>query len=266
MKIYNIISQSFKPQITKNKVTHNSNLNIHYNPSNLKKDMVSFGKSKNYGQNSVLKKAIEVFNKYGINYQTDEDGMIILSEYHQPSHTYDLKKKVTFTDLGIDENEMFKYVKEIKGDADFRFSQLTNMGNLECIGGNADFTYSKINSTGNLKYIGGNADFEYSKIKSLGNIQSINGYANFEYSNVKKLGKLETIGDWVRFRNSDITNLGNLQYIGGNAWFDYSEVKNLGNLKSIEGNAYISQQHCNISKDNLKNICKGKIIIKKSHL
>ena len=86
-----------------------------------------------------LKDAIEnndvktIYKYFGIEVEEDKDGYLTISKYEQPSDDY------TFQDLGIDENKLFKKVKTIKGNADFKNSQVTNLENLEVIGGNADF-------------------------------------------------------------------------------------------------------------------------------
>ena len=51
------------------------------------------------------------------------------------------------------------------------------MGNLQSIGGDADFRYSKVTDLGNLQSIGGDADFRNSKVTDLGNLQYIGGEA-----------------------------------------------------------------------------------------
>ena len=70
-----------------------------------------------------------IFNYLGIDAEEDKEGYLTISKYEQPSSNF------TFNDLGIDENKMLLKVKIIDGDGDFRFSQVTNLGNLESIGG-----------------------------------------------------------------------------------------------------------------------------------
>ena len=190
-----------------------------------------------------------IFKYFGINAKEDEDGFLTLSEYKQPS------EKLTFLDIGIDENVLFEKVKRIDGDAnfqnsnlknlkkletiygdaDFSNSQITDLGNLQSIGGNADFVYSEITDLGNLQSIGSNAYFSFSKITNLGNLQSIGQNADFEHSQITNLGNLQSIGNSANFRNSQITNLGNLETIGRKAFFVDSKVTNLGKLRSIGG-------------------------------
>lgn len=149
-----------------------------------------------------------------------ESSQIKLKSYTQPGDIEKLKDKglnqrVTYKDLGIDENELFKNVTEIEGNADFFNSNLTSLYNLKKIYGNANFSNSKLKSLDNLGYIGGCAYFNSSQITSLKN--------------------LEEIGRDAIFANSKITSLEHLKKIGGNALFSNSVVKDLGDLQLIKG-------------------------------
>ena len=128
--------------------------------------------------------------------------------------------------------------KVILGNADFRYSKVTDLGNLQYIGGNASFGNSKVTNLGNLQYIGGYASFEFSSVTDLGNLQYIGGDAWFEYSKVTNLGNLQYIGGIACFRHSKVTDLGNLQYIGENAYFSDSNVTDLRNLQYIGESAH----------------------------
>lgn len=83
---------------------------------------------------------------------------------------------ISFSDIGIDENEMFKSVVMIEGNADFTNSSLTSLWNLEIINGDTKFAFSNIKDTGKLEHIGGDADFRDSKISDLKNLEYIGGY------------------------------------------------------------------------------------------
>lgn len=210
----------------------------------------------------------EILETIGIKCEKDDNGLLIISHYNA-----ELNKYFSLEDVGINENKLFKTIKEIKGNADFDNSHVTSLGNLQTIGGDADFRNSQVISLGNLETIGGDADFNHSQITSLGNLKRISGYADFEGSKVTSLGNLQTIGENAYFNNSriksldnlqkieknayfnysQISSLGNLQTIGGNADFDYSQITSLGNIQSIGGNAYF----CNspvISLGTLKTI------------
>ena len=198
--------------------------------------------------------AIKIFDYAGIKTEKKDDGLVI-SEYRQPNLDY--SNGFNYDDLEIDENKLFKYVNEIKGDADFwgskitdlgqlqsiggfaNFydSKITNLGQLQSIGGFAHFYDSKITNLGQLNSIGGNAYFRDSQITDLGQLQSIGGNAYFQDSQITDLGQLQSIGWYADFRDSKITSLGRLQSIGGNANFKDSKITSLGRLQSIGGNA-----------------------------
>ena len=182
----------------------------------------------------------QLFETIGIKVKEDKDGKLIISEYKQPSSVF------TYDDIGIDENKIFLSIVETEGNADFKNSNVTNLGNLKTIGGNADFRDSKIKDFGSLTTIKGNANFSSLKIASLCNLESIEGDADFNYTKAESLGSLKTISGNADFRNSKIKSLDNLETIGGNASFLYSEIESLGKLKSIIGNANFS--YCAKSK------------------
>ena len=210
----------------------------------------------------------ELLETIGIKCKKDTDGLLVISHYYGK-----LGEDFTLGDIGVNENKLFKEIKEIKADADFSDSHVTSLGRLQSIGGDADFRTSQVVSLGNLQTIGGDADFNNSQVTSLGNLKTICGYVDFEGSKVTSLGDLQTIGENVYFNNSQvksldnlqtvgknayfnyskIESLGNLQEIGGNADFDYSQIVSLGNLKIIGGNAYFSNSSV-ISLDNLQTI------------
>ena len=143
--------------------------------------------------------------------------------------------------------------------ADFHGSKITSLGNLESIGGIAYFGGSEVTDLGNLQSIGGEAYFHGSKITSLGNLESTGGYTDFNYSEITDLGNLQHIGGIADFRHSKITDLGNLQSIGGRADFRYSEVTNLGNIEHIgdgiwtdENNDYLKEEYEQKTKNVIK--------------
>ncbi len=127
--------------------------------------------------------------------------------------------------------------KLILGDSDFRYSNVTNLGNLRIIGGNAYFDSSKVTDLGELQIIGRNAYFNYSNVTDLGELQKIGGDAYFNDSEITDLGDLQIIGRDAYFNYSNVTDLGDLQNIGEDAYFNYSYLTNLGKLQSIGGDA-----------------------------
>lgn len=72
--------------------------------------------------------AEEILQYVGIETERDKDGFLIISEYRRPSEDF------SFDDLGIDENKLFKDIKEIKGNADFMDSKLISLDSLQSIG------------------------------------------------------------------------------------------------------------------------------------
>ena len=141
--------------------------------------------------------------------------------------------------VAFDINEFNPKTTEIIiGDADFRNSEVQDLGNLVTIGGDATFYDSQVQSLGNLQTIGGYAAFENSKIQSLGKLQTIGGIAIFNLSKIQSLGNLQTIGGGAYFGNSKVQSLGNLQTIGRDAYFNRSKIQSLGNLQTIGGDAF----------------------------
>ena len=68
---------------------------------------------------------MQLFDAFGIKYEVDKDGLLIIEEYRQPN------KNFTFDDIQIDENKLFKDIKKIKGNAYFSESKVTSLDNIE---------------------------------------------------------------------------------------------------------------------------------------
>ncbi len=126
----------------------------------------------------------------------------------------------------------------IFGDANFKYSEITDLGNLTIIRGNAFISGSKITSLGNLTYIGRYVSFLGSKITNLRNLTYVGGGICFN-SQIKNLGKLTYIGGDICF-GVKIKDLNDLTYIGGNANFKGSQITDFGNLEEIKGRAYFN--------------------------
>lgn len=71
----------------------------------------------------------EILNYFGIESIKDEDGFLTISEYKQPT------ENITFENLGIKENDLFKKIKQINGTANFIGSNITSTGALESVAG-----------------------------------------------------------------------------------------------------------------------------------
>lgn len=188
----------------------------------------------------------KILNYFDINTKKDTDGKLIISDYSQPvflqykksSTIHDGRKFFTFSELGIDENALFKDIKKIEGNAEFASSNVTDLGILEEITGDTNFCNSKIIELVNLKKIGGNAQLSDSQIINLGNLEHIGGNLYmFRLMGLKSLGKLKEVGGGVNFFHSYITDFGSLEKIGGSADFMNLELENLGNIKEIGGTA-----------------------------
>ena len=175
--------------------------------------------------------AEDLFEAIGIKFQKNNEGKLIIEEYRQPS------PNVSYNDLGIDENKIFKDVVEIKKDARFTDSSITNLSNLKKIDGNADFRNSKVSNLDKLEIIQGDADFSDSVVTNLSNLRVIGGDADFKYSEVSDLSNLKIIGGNADFKDSMVTNLDKLQVIGGDADFFMCEDINLDNIEVIQGSA-----------------------------
>ncbi|MCQ2754439.1 MAG: leucine-rich repeat domain-containing protein, partial [bacterium] len=190
-------------------------------------------------ERTITSEKIEaVFNDLNIEYKKDkETGLYIIDSYKVDSSDIEEHRREILQKNNITEDDLFQYIQEIKGDANFNKSEITSLGTLKKIGGNAGFYGSKVTSLGNLKEIGGDADFQCSKITSLGNLEKIGGDADFQYSDIVFLDNLKEIGGNAGFQCSKVTSLGNLEKIGGDADFQYSDIVFLDNLKEIGGNA-----------------------------
>ena len=142
--------------------------------------------------------AVKIYEYFGIDVEKDENNNLILSEYRQPNID------ITYKDLGIDENKLFRNVVKIKRIADFGNSQLNSLQNLEVIEGFAVFGNSQIINLGNLKEIASHVDFSGSKISDLANLEVIAGSVFLTNSQIINLGKLKYIGDNIYLKNSKL--------------------------------------------------------------
>jgi len=151
----------------------------------------------------------EIFNKIGIETEEDENGKLTISHYNQPS------QRVTFADLGIDEEKLMENVKEVKGNANFQKTSLKNIDNLEKVGGNTNIIGTPIKSMKNLKEVGGIAQFNDSLIEQLPNLKSVGAMANMSRTRITELPSLETVGGNLDLQNSPITNMPALKKVKG---------------------------------------------------
>lgn len=213
---------SLKAQIEQNNAAIRK-LEISKNEENKFLSKESIKTSLSYSKNlETINDAKKVLDYFGYNPRINEDGLLTIDSYKQPA-------KYTFEELGIDENKLFKFISEIKGDVDLENSNLENLGNLEIIEGNAYFgnvkqietpygiqTYSckasKIKNLGKLQTIKGNAYFDGCEIKSLNNLSSIGGKASCKGSKIEDLGELVLVGGTLNILDTSIKNLGKLMF------------------------------------------------------
>ena len=90
-----------------------------------------------------------ILKKMGIDVKTLPDGTFEISHYSS------YIKEIALSDFGINENEVLANVSVIKGNADFKDSNVTTLPNLKEVGGVLDFKYANISNIKNLKSING---------------------------------------------------------------------------------------------------------------
>ena len=189
----------------------------------------------NLGDSKKLKNiedAEHIFKLMDIKTQRTKDKKLIIANYNTKDYN-------PASLLGLDEQKLFDFVEEVRGNAYFGNTNIIKLNNLKSIGGTASFENSLITDLGKLKYIGDYAYFGHSSITDLGELKEIVRYADFSDSKIENLGKLEFLGG-ANFSNSLIKNLGKIEKIYGNAYFDNSQIQDLGNLKVIVGKASFS--------------------------
>jgi hypothetical protein len=98
---------------------------------------------KRFGNEIRDKKYKNILEYLGYEPKVLEDGMLEIGHFDQP-------EDFALSDIGIDENELFKQIKSIRGDARFQYSDVTDLGNLEYIGGEGNAKYSHISNIGKL--------------------------------------------------------------------------------------------------------------------
>jgi len=229
---YNDKVIAFKTKLTNEPLTEAMYMEFLNLKSNEKKYLLDYA-DRNGNVERIEIMINEKINKNDLNELSKSDFSDGLSNY--TSKTKHIIGSANFRDSQV---ENLGNLTTIGGDALFSESQVKNLGNLSTIGGRARFRNSQIENLGKLITIGGYADFIGSQVKDLGNLTTIGGYADFGFSEIKYLGNLTTIGNNAYFGNSQVENLGNLTTIGGDALFQNSQVENLGKLITIGEDAY----------------------------
>lgn len=166
-----------------------------------------------------INKAIEIFEKYGISANLNNNNQIIISHYNQP-------KEGTFEELGIDENELIKDVVGCAGIFDTRKSKLTT---FPLVASKEIRLYpdTQIVEMPNLKAVGLLVTNE--KLKKLPKLKAI-GSVSLENSPIKSLPKLKEAGILIA-QNSSLKDLSSLEAVTNLCIID-CPLEDLKNLKS----------------------------------
>lgn len=209
-------------------------------------------------ENKDTKTILEYF---GHNVEEDEDGKLTIDCYNQ------LKQNYSYSDLGIKENDLFKDIKQVKGNVNLNGSNVTSLGNLENIDGDLCLWSAKLESFGKLKRIGRDilrgtqALPSVLPLDSIGNIniKELKKVAsnNSSPEEIFKLSGINTkkdkkgfltiseyrqpIEDFLTYKELGINEeklIENVKHIKGDADFYDSELKDLKNVESIGGDAW----------------------------
>ena len=138
----------------------------------------------------------KVFDALNIRYKVLPNNLLSIKKLTQAGNGF------SFKDLGIKENDLFKYIGEIKSDVYFDEFDVTNLGNLEVIQGDVNFAKSKVTDLGNLRKIAGDARFKESEVKSLKNLEYVGINLFLTSSKVSDIGKLKKVDGFVDIRSS----------------------------------------------------------------
>ena len=161
--------------------------------------------------------AVKIFEKYGIKTQVDNNENIIISHYSQP-------KEATFSELGINEDDLIEKVIACEGRFDTRKSALTKFPLIACREIRLD-SETKIAEMPNLKAVGillANKHLrKLPKLKSAGSV-------SLEDSPIKTLSKLKEAAIFIA-QNSSLKELPALERAGKLCIVDcpFEDLKNL---------------------------------------
>ncbi len=163
------------------------------------------------------KEAVEIFEKYGIKTQVDNNDMIIISHYSQP-------KEKTFLELGINEDELIERVIACEGRFDTRKSALSTFPLIACRELRLD-SDTKILELPNLKAVG--VLLVNENLKKIPKLKSA-GSISMENSIIKSLPKLKEVAILVA-QNSALRELPCLERVGKMCIVDcpFDDLKNL---------------------------------------
>ncbi len=184
-------------------------------------------------------KAVEIFEKYGIKTSVDNNNMIIISHYCQP-------KEKTFSELGINEDELIENVIACEGVFDLSKSKLTTfplsasreirmwddndiseMPELRAVG--VFVTNKNIKKLPKLKFAG-SFQLEESQIKTLPKLKEA-GILIAQNSELKELPALETVAR-LCIIDCPLEDLKELKY-AGDVFICSSDENNKTPLQSL---------------------------------
>ena len=163
----------------------------------------------------------KLFALFNIRANFDNDGMLILSHFNQPSKYY------SYSDLGINEKKLLAGLKKIERDGDFAYSSLEVLNDLEEIGQNAYFNNSQIRLLPKLKTIGSLAKFSDS---------------------LREAPMLESIGFNAWMSNCEDIKFNSLKRIDGDLFITDSKIKILPELETVTGEIHNSNSETKFPK------------------
>lgn len=170
-----------------------------------------------------IQKALDIFEKNGIDASLNKDGLIVISHYSQPKGT-------TFKELGIDEDELIKNVIGCSGCFNTLRSSLSNFPLVVSQEIILDEN-TNIVQMPNLKAVG--KFVVNSKLKKLPKLKAV-GSISLVNSNINSLPKLKEAGIIVA-QNSSLKDLNSLESAGNVCIIDcpLEELKSLKTVKDI---------------------------------
>jgi len=213
----------------------------------------------------------EILNYFGIASVKDDDNLFMISEFKQPA------ENITFENLGIKENDLFKKIKHINSTANFIGSNITSTGALESVNGDL-YLNNRINHDikhPNLKVVKGriigpnkqekelikqlsfynNIDIKAAREKLINFVKSVDFDPEEIFSKLgidvekDKDGFLSISGycqpsSFITFKDIGVDEekmLEKVKCIKGHASFEDSTLKSLHNVESIGGNLVLGE-------------------------
>ena len=180
---------------------------------------------KNIHDNNVYR----IMEYLGYKPRFEPDGSISIANYSR----LDIGNNITMSDIGFNENKLFEKISQIRGDAIFADTGVTNLSAVKKIGGNADFENSFVFSLGGLEQVDGYLNLANSLVNFAPKVKKVGKWLDCEYSTLEDLPSLEYVGENAYFCNSKLKKLDKLKYIGKFADFSNTEINELPSLEYI---------------------------------